>query len=90
MRLIDADAAIEYIKKVDEDPLRILLADADAIIAFLERQETIEAEKMVHGRWERMNDEVFPYWRCTACEKVHYLEEPNADYCPGCGAKMDL
>ena len=42
-----------------------------------------------HGRWVKEKSDVLIHWHCSVCEKCYFLEEPNADYCPHCGAKMD-
>lgn len=47
-----------------------------------------DVRPVVRGRWEKIAGKVFPYWRCTACQEVHFLEPPNAKFCPGCGADM--
>lgn len=54
---------------------------------------TIEAEPVVHGRWEQC----FEDWRkqiegdkCSACGFEHYgCSVKHYHYCPNCGAKMD-
>ena len=42
-----------------------------------------------HGCWVKEKSNVLIHWHCSVCEKCYFLEEPNADYCPHCGAKMD-
>lgn len=42
-----------------------------------------------HGHWVKEKPDVLIHWHCSVCENCYYLEEPNADYCPRCGAKMD-
>ena len=42
-----------------------------------------------HGHWVKEKSDVLIHWHCSVCENCYYLEEPNADYCPRCGAKMD-
>ena len=42
------------------------------------------------AKMELVRGKVFPYWRCSACKKVHYVDEPvGVNYCPGCGAKIE-
>ena len=43
-----------------------------------------------HGYWVKEKLDVLIHWRCSACKECYFLEEPNAEYCPHCGAKMDL
>ena len=42
-----------------------------------------------HGRWVKEKTDVLIHWHCSACEECYYLDMPNAEYCPHCGAKMD-
>ena len=42
------------------------------------------------AKFELVRGQVFSYWRCTECKKVHYLEEPEGvNFCPGCGAPIE-
>lgn len=55
---------------------------------------TIEAEPVIHGRWEYAEDEVlddltFSAWKCSCCG--YYAYKPELwHYCPRCGAKMEV
>ena len=42
-----------------------------------------------HGYWVKEKRDVLIHWHCSACKECYFLEEPNAKYCPNCGAKMD-
>ena len=42
-----------------------------------------------HGHWVKEKPDVLIHWHCSVCKNCYYLEEPNANYCPNCGAKMD-
>ena len=42
-----------------------------------------------HGHWVKEKPDVLIHWHCSVCKNCYYLEEPNANYCPHCGAKMD-
>ena len=48
-----------------------------------------EVAPVRHGHWVKEKPDVLIHWHCSVCENCYYLEEPNADYCPRCGAKMD-
>ena len=51
----------------------------------LKTSPTIEAEPVRHGRWIfRMNGSC----ACSECDETFYYEIGN--YCPNCGAKMDV
>ena len=43
-----------------------------------------------HGYWVKEKRDVLIHWHCSACKECYYLDMPNAEYCPHCGAKMDL
>lgn len=42
-----------------------------------------------HGHWVKEKRDVLIHWHCSACKECFYLDMPNAEYCPHCGAKMD-
>ena len=42
---------------------------------------------VVNGRWIAQ-DETFTHFMCSACESKNHRGGDN--YCPNCGAKMDL
>jgi hypothetical protein len=53
----------------------------------IDKLPTVDAAPVVHGRWD---DEC----RCTACgwygDDIYKRLALSFDYCPNCGAKMDL
>lgn len=57
----------------------------------------VDAEPMRHGRWERiMEFNCNPYEseieeKCSICGRCvqRYGTQPQDNYCPNCGAKMD-
>ena len=86
MRLIDADALVEH--KVTGV---IGNLSGDFMPGFaIAMAPTIEAEPVRHGRWvlvgadKRGRGGVF---NCTTCNRCR---PHKSDYCPNCGAKMDL
>lgn len=58
----------------------------------MEDAPTVDAVPVVHGRWIDNVDEkgmLRNAWRsCSACGGLNWSKKPN--YCPQCGAKMDL
>lgn len=105
MRLIDADALIEFIDskfvvswKHDYDG-----GFKDACIAVLNAIEdapTIDAVEVVHGEWIGYNADKGSDWLrfdgepiFLVCNKCHGMVMNNAslhwNFCPNCGAKMD-
>ena len=99
MRLIDADALLEQMKRTN----RYFNVKFD-----IEEAPTIEAEPVRHGRWEWF-EEWSPStpespkecidcgWRCGECKvKLDDMvgwywddtyDEPKLNYCPNCGMK---
>ena len=62
------------------------------------RQKAADVATVVHGRWIMVDDSCGKY-ACSACREIeqectewgagHY-NPVDKDYCPNCGAKMDL
>lgn len=89
MRLIDAD-------KADVDQISCYYGDRaylDDVQEWLDEQETVDLVR--HGEWEPVKDELRV--RCSCCKSkndtlfgshLNYYKFFN--YCPDCGAKMDL
>ena len=97
MRLINLDT----IKPIDFPSCEM---DGLDVVRYLDALPTVDAVEVVHGRWEDMFGSKYanPRYRCSACkEKALYRLKKNGldqweevqaltDYCPNCGAKMDL
>lgn len=90
MRLIDAeqfaavlqDLADKHAEDGKTDVSEILLS----VKGMLERQETIEAVAVVHGRWNGGYPHLI---QCSVCGETPMMSVKTV-YCPNCGAKMDL
>ena len=59
------------------------------ILTALENFPAADVEPVRHGHWVKEKPDVLIHWHCSVCKNCYYLEEPNANYCPNCGAKMD-
>ena len=83
MRLIDADELKKELKDMD-----IVLVNHN-VEDWIDEQPTVEAEPVRHGKWVNKNWN----WYCSECDKMgykgHIPAQPDLDYCPNCGAKMD-
>ena len=82
MRLIDADALLLRLKTRWEDT-----------ITAIKKSPTIEAEPVKHGRWINNLEEAWQAFNCSICDESTddtCMGKPRANYCPNCGAKMDL
>ena len=86
MRLIDADTLKKWLEtnKANVNPLDYnTKATYAECITMVEISETIEAEPVRNGRWERYSATM---QECSVCKKhtaVHRYK-----YCPECGAKL--
>lgn len=96
MRLIDADALLDVVGKILV-PYNAAYA-AYQIKTAIDDAPTVDAVPVVHGRWiiteEYSTTLDCNCWRftCSACEDytVSLYRRREQNYCPNCGAKMDL
>lgn len=81
-RLIDAEDFKKFLQA---------LCDAGAphedVIGLLDKQPTIEAEPVMHGKWITEGKHPFSP-ECSVCHK-HGVQFAPVNYCPNCGARMD-
>ena len=59
---------------------------SDILTAF-ENFPAADVEPVRHGHWVKEKSDVLIHWHCSVCKNCYYLDEPNANYCPNCGAK---
>lgn len=103
MRLIDADylmcdiGCFNAVKYGNETPEQqhnsystLMMYE---IAEYINDAETVDAEPVRHGRWEKRKNCL---WRCSECEQIPPYDVIGDDvsywecqYCPNCGAKMD-
>lgn len=95
MRLIDADELWERLKK---SMVRHIVTNTlfNTVKATIDGTPTVEAEQVIHGKWERSKEDGFdPLVKCTACgeefvcTELDIIDDLQWNYCPTCGAKMD-
>ena len=78
IRMVDATFA-QHIANVE------LNEDQAGIVQWvLSHTPTIDAELVIHGRWEIVD--FAGNMRCSACGQIM---DTDYNYCPNCGAKMD-
>ena len=80
----------EYIER---EKLNDMLEDFCVNESFYDALQTIPSADVApvrHGYWVKEKRDVLIHWHCSACKECYYLDMPNAEYCPHCGAKMDL
>ena len=87
---IEREAVINHIDcVVNEAPNADYRKAAWGFGVFVSRLPAADVAPVRHGCWVKEKPDVLIHWHCSVCEKCYFLEEPNADYCPHCGAKMD-
>ena len=96
---------LEYITKEQAWEIVKIVADShggiDSIINADKRLANMPAADVapvVHGYWRGIEGDgydpdgniVWDTFECSNCGKEHYADgEPEWDYCPSCGARMD-
>ena len=87
-RLIDADSIPWFVEGVGDIPV-ITKGEIDDM-------PTVEAVPVRHGIFIGTEYDgyangcpVYYEWKCSECGTVFEDEEPNYNYCPNCGARMD-
>lgn len=92
MRLIDADALEQILRKRSDDLMDdgepILSGAALGAVCFVLEAPTIEATIVVQGQWTRPFIDQSAV-QCSVCESA-YSTLGNTPYCPECGAKMEV
>jgi hypothetical protein len=91
VKMEESDACVaETLNEEINDIVREVKAENRRLAAELEEAKRVLKNR--EGTWERIHEidgqPTFSFWRCSNCHKAHYLEPPNADFCPACGAKM--
>lgn len=87
MRIIDADALAKRMQYL----LRLGYRDAFDFLNEIDAAPTIEAEPVKHGRWESIEQRPHLVYKCSECGDIwSYGAVVYCNYCPYCGAKMDL
>lgn len=94
MRLIDADKLKSELFDADW----MMDNDEHMVEKIVERQPTVDAEPVRHGRWKIDTVWTFNSFepeiveeKCSLCGRYvqrYRTQSPN-NYCPNCGAKMD-
>lgn len=100
MRLIDANALIEVLRKSHsyhaETARDFSLLCRD--IRLVKEQPTVDAEPLKHGQWISLTECSNAGVYCSVCSKKVWKEDYawcnrknklRSNYCPNCGAKMD-
>ena len=81
MRLIDANALSESIKRGPGTDLQKFFADVCVAAA-----PTVDAVPVVHAQWIEDGSGIII---CPECKRGYNLHAKYTHYCPNCGAMMD-
>ena len=61
----------------------------NSAIELVEKQPTVDAVEVVHGRWESTTEQdefgEMDFFKCSVCGQLRWFE---TNYCPNCGADM--
>lgn len=82
---ISREAAMEIVKRTS--------GDYAAAFSEIRKLPAADVEPVRHGKWIIVEDEYFSYAKCPACgDEFTFWDGDCAitNYCPNCGAKMDL
>lgn len=79
----------------DIDKGRVIQQVIDRVITpIVVGTPTADVVEVKHGKWKNSGD---CDWRCTNCNEyftldidMHPIDDCGMNYCPNCGAKMDL
>lgn len=63
--------------------------DKDCVLdVFVRYEHMLDRNHLKHGRWQITAGSLFPANKCSVCNLPSIFGQSN--YCPNCGAKMDL
>lgn len=86
---IDKNQLIQRIKQEPTDGMY-----TEEILSAIDEIEAADVAEVRHGKWVRMEDDVVYWYACSECKKripkTEYGNDAWSNYCPNCGAKMDL
>ena len=87
-KYIDADKFSKAVQCISGVRLDCLDYSARSILTLLSMVEAADVEKVEHGHWndDRSCHHISKF-QCSCCG---FDSDTTFDFCPGCGAKMDL
>ena len=96
-RLIDANALISeyapFLEKAMFEGDALQYTHFKTMVFILQNAPTVDAVEVVHGRWEP-HPHAYGFERCSVCHDFciwgEWADGKKWNYCPNCGAKMDL
>lgn len=92
-RLIDADALCRHLSdwqygSMTDGKHDVEYGVIENVIEGIEKEPTIDAVPVRHGKWRIVN--CATGFRCQCSECLHWVDAgTDRNYCPNCGARMD-
>lgn len=87
-KYINADEFSKKVQRISGARLDCLDYSARSIITLLDMAETADVQEVKHGYWiEQAPGYRVADYECSVC---HSESNKTFDYCPDCGATMDL
>ena len=77
------------LKELNDPDIFDTYNDYSMVFDTIDNFPTADVAPVRHGYWCKEKRDVLIHWHCSACKECYYLDMPNAEYCPHCGAKMD-
>ena len=90
---IEREAVLAYMSEVKAACISNFEYEASAVIGGMigeikdDEIPAADVAPVKHGHWVKEKPDVLIHWHCSVCKNCYYLDEPNANYCPNCGAK---
>lgn len=86
-RYINADELDSVVLRMNEEGAQITRGEYKLIDCVIFNFPTVKVKPVIHGKWVHYKDE----HACSKCgEAVTGDWDEDYDYCPHCGARMDL
>lgn len=83
MRLINADKLLDAMYE-ETGIMTEFRSDYETLV---DEQPTVDAQPVVHGKWENVNPVEVPLYRCSVCGHTPTVIKTN--FCSDCGARME-
>ena len=77
------------LKELNDPDIFDTYNDYSMVFDTIDNFPTADVAPVRHGYWCKEKRDVLIHWHCSVCKECFYLDIPNAEYCPHCGAKMD-
>lgn len=81
------DEFMEKYKIVDSDEVYTNGVELVPIFRMKQWFEHVDTDPVKHGHWVGVDVRV---WECDVCGWIYEDDEPYYNFCPHCGAKMDV